>query len=495
MNVYSSVKINPVLILLLFSIICYACRKESFYIDGTASIAPSADTLLFDTVFTTVGSATRSLKIYNYESQPVLLKIHLEQSGNKFFRINVDGYQGPYIESVEIGAKDSIYIFVEVTVDPDMPVSVSPFIVEDKIIITQGDQNINIVLLAYGQNANYIPGVNRKGAISLLSCELNSVLWDDPKPYVIYGILLIDSCRLEIPEGARLFIHGGLVKNQDFFYNDGLILVLKDGSIDINGSLDRPVVIQGDRLEKAFNNISGQWSGIRILSESKNNVIRNTIIRNSIVGVRVDSAAHLNIYNSIIENTSASGLIGVNSSIYGENLLIHSNEGNAMQLTYGGNYEFNYCTLTNYNTNREALRFDNFVCVSPPFCEDRYEPGSGTLKMSNCIVVGRTDDEISFSDFFKGGEPDFFKYSLSNCIVKVKDLLKPTAFPNFFDNCSDCYNLRSGDKVFSNINLNDFRLDSMSVAIGKGKPIDGISTDITGKIRKTENPDVGCFEL
>lgn len=495
MNICTTVKINPVLILIMFSIICNACRKESFYIDGTASIAPSADTLLFDTVFTSIGSATRSLKIYNYEDQPVLLKIRLEQSSNKFFRINVDGYQGPNIASVEIGAKDSIYIFAEVTIDPDLPLSISPFIVEDKIIITQGGRDIDIVLLAFGQNANYIPGVNRKGVISILSCELNSVQWDDPKPYVIYGILLIDSCRLEIQEGTRLFIHGGLVKNQDFFYNDGLILVLRDGSIDIKGSFERPVVIQGDRLEKTFSNIPGQWSGIRILSESKNNVIRNAIIRNSIVGVRVDSAAHLNIYNSIIENTSASGLIGVNSSIYGENLLVHTNGGNALQLTFGGNYEFNYCTLTNYNTNIEALRFDNFLCVSPPFCEDRYEPSFGSLKMTNCIIVGRTDDEISFSDFFKGGEPDFFKYSLSNCVVKIKDLIKPNAFPNFFDNCSDCYKLQSEDKIFSNINLNDFRLDSMSVAIGKGKPINGISTDITGKIRKTDKPDIGCFEL
>ena len=495
MTINYSFKYFILAVAISFVFLFNSCRKDNIYVDGIANIAFSTDTLLFDTVFTQVGSATRTIKVYNFENGPVLLNVRLEQSANEYFRINVDGYKGPDIEAVEIGANDSIYIFVEVTINPDMPPSISPFIVEDKIIVTQGGNRKDIVLVAYGQNANYVPGVNRKGTFSLLSCDLNTVKWDDPKPYVIYGILLVDSCRLEIPEGTRLYVHGGLVRNEDIFYNDGLILVLKDGSIDINGSFSRPVVIEGDRLESVFNNIPGQWSGIRILSESRNNIIRNTIIRNSIVGVRVDSSAQLKIYNSIIENTTASGLIGVNSSIYGENLLIHTNGGNAMQLTYGGEYEFNYCTITNYNTNIDALRFDNFICVSPPFCQDRFEPSIGGLKMRNCLIAGRSDDEIDFSDFFRGSEPEFFKYNFANCVVKVKDLLKADAFPNFFDNCTDCYNLRVNDRLFADINKNDFRLDSMSVAIGRGNPIFGINTDITGKLRKTSNPDVGCFEL
>jgi hypothetical protein len=42
-----------------------ACHKESYTTQPSDTLVLSTDTLSFDTVFTTIGSATRSIKIYN----------------------------------------------------------------------------------------------------------------------------------------------------------------------------------------------------------------------------------------------------------------------------------------------------------------------------------------------------------------------------------------------------------------------------------------------
>ena len=39
----------------------------------------------------------------------------------------------------------------------------------------------------------------------------------------------------------------------------------------------------------------------------------------------------------------------------------------------------------------------------------------------------------------------------------------------------------------------DFRLDSLSTAIGKALPIEGLTYDRLG-IRRDEEPDLGCYE-
>jgi hypothetical protein len=67
-------------------------------------------------------------------------------------------------------------------------------------------------------------------------------------------------------------------------------------------------------------------------------------------------------------------------------------------------------------------------------------------------------------------------------------------WPNFFDNCKNCLNQKSSDKLFFKIDNKDYRLDTMSIAREKALPLSNIKVDIAGKNRKT-NPDIGCFEF
>ena len=94
-------------------------KGMKFLTDPSVMLEFSADTIIFDTVFTTVGSTTEILKFYNRENQAIeVSSIYLAGGSASQFRINVDGISGTEFENIEIPAEDSLFIFVEVTVDP-----------------------------------------------------------------------------------------------------------------------------------------------------------------------------------------------------------------------------------------------------------------------------------------------------------------------------------------------------------------------------------------
>ncbi|MBK7634969.1 MAG: hypothetical protein IPJ13_12280 [Saprospiraceae bacterium] len=150
--------------IILFGIILSisACRKDDYYESNDVKLRFSVDTLRFDTVFTSLGSATRSLKVYNPKDQPIKVDVTLKNQNNRFFRINADGIKGPVVKNIEIGSRDSIYIFVETTIDPNQPLSISPFVIEDHLDISVNGNTQKLYLEAWGQNANYVPLYQRK---------------------------------------------------------------------------------------------------------------------------------------------------------------------------------------------------------------------------------------------------------------------------------------------------------------------------------------------
>ncbi len=490
----SIIFINVAFVALAVMLLLASCRKDNAYYEGKARISVSTDTLSFDTVFTKVGSSTKYFKVYNYEKQPVVIDLSLKKNDAQF-RINVDGIKGRVFEKVEIPSNDSIYVFIETTVNPDDPLSISPFIIEDEIIISQGQSTINVTLIANGQNANYLPRVNGQGLISYLSCNLNKVNWNDAKPYVIYGILVIDSCELVIPAGTKIYVHGGLAKSDGQFYSDGQIIVLANGKITVKGSAEKKVEIQGDRLEADFRDVAGQWGGIRIFKGSINNTIEHAIIKNSIIGISIDSSASLSIKSSIIKNISSIGLYAIHATLYADNMLIFGTGSSAIALTYGGNYELNYCSFSTDINQDESLLVNNYRCTDP-LCSGQILTNNLNLIVNNTIISGGSEDEIILDPLKKEDlGKDAFDIKLSNCIVRVKDLIKEKAFPNFFDYCKECYNLKFNDKLFLDKSNNDYRLDTMSVGLSKAIPIPVIPFDLLGKNRDPLNPDLGCYEF
>lgn len=494
-----SLQITRILLLSsLLLMLCYAigCREEEDFItDASAKLEFSVDTLRFDTVFTQLGSATRSIKVFNRNKQAIRIsKISLQNKTGVFFRINVDGNPGNLQENIEINGRDSIYVFAEVTVDPNQPLTVSPFVVQEELVFETNGNRQTVLLEAWGQNANYLPQKLGKGLI-WSPCTEPTITWDDSKPYVIYGIMAIDNCLLEIPPGTQVYVHGGIVRNDNLgVYNEGLIIVLRGGTLLVRGTLDNPVTIQGDRLEIEFRERPGQWAGIIVDDESTGNHFEYATVKNSSLGIVVDSAASATLKNVQIFNTSSVGLAGIHSEIFAENLLIHSNGGNCVQLIYGGNYHFAYCTFASFGVDAASVNFGNGVCLDPPFCN---EVRGNTLQTTfqNCILFGSRQDEISINDFSGATGAGLF-YTLQNCIVRVNELTDPLrgGFPDFFDNCINCINAKRDDLLFENVDEDDYHLDSLSIAEEKAIPINGIHLDLEGKLRDPAKPDIGCFE-
>jgi len=479
------------LVVVLLSI--SACDKDDFIESGDAGIEFSIDTLRFDTVFTERGTVTRYFKVFNPHSRPIRVQNARLAGENSFFRFNFDGYDQSNAQEVVIWPEDSTYIFVEATIDPDQPLSSSPFIISERLLFDVNGNTQSVVLEAYGQNAVYLPSVDAGGSIYLLSCNGGTVFWDDPKPYVIFGIMVVDDCTLVWPAGSRIYVHGGIATDGQVVYNDGLIFTGPNGRIISEGEQGNPVVVQGDRLEPGFADVAGQWSGIRLGAASGPHSFTNTIIKNSIIGIRADSATLLNLDNTRILNTTGPGLVGLHNRINAKNTLIANNGGHSIQLSYGGNHRFDFVTLANYGNQLEALRMDNAFCYDPPDCNSI---GLNPLNVTftNSIIGGNGRDEIRIVDV-TNGQPGFMNFSFDHCLVRVFDLLRAQAYPDFLETvCSSCYNYQLFEPLFVSVSERDFRLDSLSIAIDAGVTVPGISTDIEGNLRSPSTPDIGCFE-
>lgn len=84
-----------------------SCKKEDdFNTSQSFSLRFSTDTILFDTIFTTIGSTTEFLLVYNDENKPVKISsIRLANGNSSLFRLNVDGTPGKIFNDIEIGKK------------------------------------------------------------------------------------------------------------------------------------------------------------------------------------------------------------------------------------------------------------------------------------------------------------------------------------------------------------------------------------------------------
>ena len=101
----------------------------------------------------------------------------------RYLDFNVDGLPAFNKEllDIEIGAKDSIYIFLEVTIQPNQPQH-QPVCYSDQVQFITNGNNQSVLLEAWGQNANYIPSRYSNGRLALLSCDLQTETWDDQNP-------------------------------------------------------------------------------------------------------------------------------------------------------------------------------------------------------------------------------------------------------------------------------------------------------------------------
>ncbi|WP_102409184.1 hypothetical protein [Parabacteroides bouchesdurhonensis] len=413
----------------------------------------SIDTLSFDTVFSTIGSTTKELMIYNNNSEALNIEsILLAGGGTTGFRINVDGRKGDSFNNVSILAEDSMYVFVEVTVNPND--ADQPLLIEDSIVfVTNGIQQ-SVLLEAYGQDV-YL----HKGGLTVTKDTVLSA----KRPYLIYDNLVVE-------EGAKMTIEKGAI----FYMHDNANIVVH-GSMNANGTQDEPIIFRGDRLDFILDNVlpydrtPGQWGGIYLKNTSFDNTMDYVIVRNGTTGITCELSepehSKLVINNSQITNMSKQLFFAINCNVTAANSEF-SNARNSVVTLVGGKYYFAHCTLANYMTllsrdpSSQTLRLANNATV------DKNGPYPITqAHFDNCIIdgswsAGEKDYEgeiqITSGGEWKVENTDF-DYLFNHCMIKTKGVANTNFKDVIFLSKSPSY-LMMGEK--ENKYSFDFRLAS-----------------------------------
>ncbi len=386
--------------LILVFLISSSCKKDKFITDPSAKLEFSQDSVLFDTVFTTIGSSTRNIRIRNKNDQKIKISsIVLQGGAQSAFIINVDGSPGTSFKDIELAAQDSMYIFIQVNVNPTN--QNSPLIITDKLIFTVNGNTQELPLEAWGQDAYYHYPTDaikfKDGSYFPYStvgpAETGTVVtWPNDKPHVIYGYLVADSAQtLIIKAGTRIYMN----------YKAG-IWVFRKGELQILGQKGNEVIIQGARREADYADEPGQWDRIWINEGSLNNVIDYAIIKNGYIGVQAELFAsdfsnvlnprRLKITNTRIQNMSLWGLYAVAFNIYGGNNVISNCQEYSVNLSLGGKYTFLHCTFSNF-WSKGKVRELSTVRVNN-YYEQTVLP-LDSCYFGNCIIDGQLANELT----------------------------------------------------------------------------------------------------
>ncbi len=461
-----------------------SCHKEKFSTKGDLNF--STDTLTFDTVFTTLGSTTMYFTVRNTQSKSLNVSdIKLMQLQGTQFRINVDGVSGTEFKNVDIPAHDSIYVFVEVTVNPNT--ATNPFVIIDQIqFITNGNTQ-NVVLEAMGQNAYY----------HFSDSIVGNIIWPRDKPHIIVnknGGLPV----LEIKAGATLTIQP---KTQIYMGPNAVITV--DGNLIAHGGdWNDSIVFQYIRHDYA--NAPGQYLGITYGRNTTNTTSINmdhVVIDQSTFGVSdeyvLDVLASAQITTSlltnyasvsniptvtldkcIIRNCSSTAMTAIRTNLTMTNCLLYSSGDNMVALGMGGTYNITNCTWANLNT--QYVNHQNPTFLVTDFINyldgTKVGPYPTTVNINNTAIVGTQTNELGLPPI-----PSMVNITFQNCnlttVVDSFHLIQP--------NDSGCIYNSNTNTLFEAYYNNNYTPDSTlspltdsgSIALQKPKDLFDFTRD------------------
>ncbi|WP_231458865.1 MULTISPECIES: hypothetical protein [unclassified Pedobacter] len=453
---------SVILYSLIFLIFISSCRKdEHITTDPNAKLALSSDAILFDTLFTSIGSITKTVKIINRNSEAINISDIALAGGNaSSFSLNINGENTSSRTNLKINGQDSLNIFIKVNINPDS--RTNPFLIQDSIILQSNGNRQAIQLLAYGQNAVFINNevINR------------STVWNKNLPYIINGSITISSSGiLEIRPGTKVYFHKDAVMNVD-------------GKLYASGSVTEPIIFSGDRLEDIYANEPGQWKGI-YLKRSGSSIINHTILKNASVGISSDSLSNtsepkLIVVNSIIKNMQVAAYIGYHSELLAFNNLMYNCGNYIIYAVGGGNYNLKQNTFAGFNPRfprkNAALTFSDYISLT--------SYNKLQLNLTNNIIWGSLNNELDIQKKTNATS----EISLFNNLIKSSN---PYPSNN---------NITNSDPLFTSATKENFELSFGSPAASKGLNLSAdnfyttyLSKDLKGEIRIFPS-SLGCYE-
>lgn len=507
--------INFLLILILVSI-WSSCRNDLEFTPSAVQLEFSKDTVYLDTVFTNIGSSTYNLKVYNNSDENILItNLSLGEGETSEYRLNVDGIAGKIFDNIELLAKDSMFVFIETTIDiNNLPNTNGEFLYTDFIEIGDAvnSQKVELVTLVKDAVFIYPDRDSTTGIIETLTLNidgepveteiqgryllLSELTFTNEKPYVIYGYAAVPEYEtLVIEAGARVHFHA-----------DSGLIVSQNASLNIDGELsadqellENEVILEGDRLEPVFSDVPGQWGTIWLFEGSLNNTINYATIKNATVGILSDGNAgflidKLTITNSQIYNSSNFGILGRATSIKGDNLVINNSGQSSFAGTIGGKYNFTHCTIGNYwnNSFRQfpSVYLNNFLIDADnnTLVNDLME-----ANFNNSIIYGNDNPELIIE---KEGETEF-NFKFTNCLIRFDNSNNSFTQPEYDFNDIDLYDncIFNQDPDFLEAYSNQMIIGEESAANDQGNSVFALQVpfDILNNDR-TSSPDIGAYQ-
>ncbi len=471
-------------IIIIFAItvsILTACNKWKHPVSGTLSF--STDTVFFDTIFTQIGSTTKKLKIHNKGNKALKInKIFVANGQNSKYRLNIDGYAQNSVDDIIIDAKDSLYIFVEVTINPQR----DDIVEADSLIFISGDHTQSVQLLAVGKDVILIDGK-----------YLQTQTWTAEKPYLIYNSIAVDTLQtLTIEAGTEIYSH-----------RDSYIFV--KGTLHANGTKEMPITFKGDRIDDDYYlDKPGQWNGIIFLPGSFNNYLNYVEIKQSVVGVEVINNIDnlekptLLINNSEIMHCSYIGVYCLSTNVTVLNSIIADCGYHNVGLI-SGKYNFFNCTIQNdyvhLPRNSPAVAVTNYMKL-PDNPNQLTYTGAVSAFFANSIIYGNQTNEFLTAAY---DTVEGMSLSLENCLLRLDPKIYDFG-AEYFKNCvinqDPIYFIKPDDP--RGTDDFDYHLSENSPARAQGNPEiiklnqEVLGYDKDGIKRLSDNTtDIGAYEF
>jgi len=503
----------------LLSITCIflwsSCRKDFDFEPARAGqISFSSDTIFLDTIFTRTQSSTKVLTVRNNSDDDISIdSVKLRRGISSLYQLNVDGLpndnsplteeSGKIFRDVEILANDSIFVFIEATVNledsDDLLDTDNNYLDEVNFFTSDSRQEVQLSTQVIDANFSFNENPSKEFITDQRDQEGEFIvlrgydLTDEEltitrnKAQVIFGYAVVPSGKtLTISAGSRIHFH----RDSGLIVEDGAMLDIigEESPMDEDNPFLNEVIIEGDQIDEDFDNLPAQWNFIWI---RKGGVakLRNTIIKNATTGIFIEgngneSIANVTLTNVQIYNSQTVGIQANASFIRGNNVVINQNGRSAINIEEGGTYEFIHTTLSNTFSfgvpSSTAIVLDN----SP---KENSSVVTTNLNASfiNSIISGNKRSEITAIN----SDQASLDLSFENCLIDLNSSNTSDLDTNdaaIFTNC-----IFNENPQFKNTNLNMLQIENESPADGKARFIAG--KDIIGTER-TNPSDIGAYE-
>ena len=204
----------------------------------------------------------------------------------------------------------------------------------------------------------------------------------------------------------------------------------------------------------------------------------------------------LTITNTQIYNSSSFGVLGRNTSISGENVVINNSGLSSFAGTLGGKYNFTHSTIVNYWDNGfrqfPTVLLNNFVLD-----EDNVATIADLTEanFNNCIIYGNDNPEILLDKIEDASV--VFNFKFTNCLIRFEDNSNNFTGVNYDFNDTAKYegNIFNEDPNFKDVEFNELIIGDDSAANGQG--LSSFATQIPFDIlnvNRTSLPDLGAYQ-